>query len=79
VTLELLKDEKPAEVRIERCFYVAPCRARRCDRRGPFVARYLDSMGRFLRQFELCAAHADRLAIRDKARGIAVSDRRGRG
>ena len=76
VTLELASDPPPNEVRIARCYYVAPCRARGCGRRGSFVARYLDSMGRFLRQFELCGAHADGLAARDKLRGIAVSDRR---
>jgi hypothetical protein len=76
VTLELLKDEKPHEVRIERLYYVAKCRARRCSQPGPFLARYLDSMGRFLRQFELCGPHADRLAVRDKERGIVVLDRR---
>ena len=64
VTLELAPDLAPTEVRIARCYYVAPCRARRCNRRGLFVARYLDSMGRFLRQFELCDAHVGRLAIR---------------
>jgi hypothetical protein len=58
VTLELVPDPPPTEVRIARCYYVAPCRARRCSSRGIFVARYLDSMGRFLRQFELCDAHA---------------------
>jgi hypothetical protein len=32
--------------------------------------------GGFFRQFELCDAHAGRLAIRDHARGIVVSDQR---
>jgi hypothetical protein len=77
VSFEVEANPAPAEVRIERCHHVAPCRARRCGRRGPFVARYLDSMGRFLRQFELCDPNAARLAIRDQARGIVVvRDRR---
>jgi hypothetical protein len=77
MTLEPLSDPAPAEVRIERFFYEAQCRARQCNRRGKFVARYLDSMGRFLRQFELCGHHAERLVVRDRSRrGLVVSDRR---
>jgi hypothetical protein len=76
MTLELRNDDAPAEVRIVRCGYDAKCKAKKCGPGASAIARYLDSMGRFLRQFELCGAHADRLAVRDTARGVAVIDQR---
>jgi hypothetical protein len=76
MTLQIDENVAPVEVRINRCHYNAHCRARNCRARGILVACYLDSMGRFLRQFELCAPHTDRLVVRDRRRGIVVTESR---
>jgi hypothetical protein len=76
MTLQIDENVAPVEVRIHHCHYNARCRARNCRARGILTARYLDSMGLFLRQYELCAPHTDRLVVRDRRRGIVVSDSR---
>jgi hypothetical protein len=76
MTLAIETHPMSAEVQILSCQYVAPCRARHCSARGALIARYLDVGGVFLRQYELCEPHADRLAARDVARGILASDYR---
>lgn len=65
MTLELRNDDAPAEARIVRCCYDATCKAKKCGAAAASIARYLDSTGRFLRQFELCDPHANRLIIGD--------------
>jgi hypothetical protein len=76
MTLAIETDPSPAEVQILRCQYNAQCRAQRCPAEATSIARYLDTGGVFLRQFELCEPHTVRLIMRDTARGIVASDYR---
>lgn len=39
-------------------------------------ARYLDSSWIFLRQYELCSPHTQRLILRDRRRGLKIIDKR---
>jgi len=41
------------------CGYQAPCKVRNCKAKATIIARSVDAGGRPLRQYELCAKHAD--------------------
>jgi hypothetical protein len=76
VTLAIETEPSPSEVQILSCRYPARCRARSCGARAMSIARYLDGVGVFVRQYELCQPHSARLIVRDAARGIVVNDHR---
>jgi hypothetical protein len=76
MSLEIQPDPPAAEVQILRCRYDAACRARSCRAPAAFIARYLNGQGYFLRQFELCPQHTDRLQARDEARRLRLIDYR---
>ena len=76
MTLDIQADPPAAEVQIHRCHYDAAYRARSCRAPAAFIARYIDGRGYFLRQFELCPQHTDRLQPRDKARSLRLIDYR---
>ncbi len=40
------------------------------------VAEKVDSAGRHVRQIELCARHCEIVIVRERARGLEISDRR---
>ncbi len=69
-------DPAPTEVRIHRCKYVSQCKARSCLKRATLVAEKVDTAGRHVRQIELCASHCQIVIERERARGLAISDRR---
>ena len=69
-------DPAPTTVRIHRCKYVSPCRARRCLKRATLVAEKTDVAGRHVRQIELCLSHCEIVIERERSRGLEISDRR---
>ena len=69
-------DPAPTAVRIHRCRYVSPCRARSCLKRATLIAEKVDTAGRHVRQIELCALHCQVVIDREQARGLEICDRR---
>ena len=69
-------DPAPTTVRIHRCKYVSPCRARRCLKRATLIAEKTDVAGRHVRQIELCLSHCEIVIERERSRGLEISDRR---
>ncbi|HXQ22298.1 MAG TPA: hypothetical protein VN812_11540 [Candidatus Acidoferrales bacterium] len=69
-------DHAAALLTIHRCGYRSPCRAPRCSRTATVILRKAESNGRFLRQIELCDGHGDVAVARERARGLAIVDRR---
>ncbi len=69
-------DPAPTEVRIHRCGYVSPCKARGCPKRATLIAEKVDAAGRHVRQIELCARHCDVVIERERSRGLEICDRR---
>ncbi len=54
------------------CGYDAPCKVRTCRARATTVARSVDAGGRPIKQYELCAAHAESVAERERGRGREI-------
>jgi hypothetical protein len=54
------------------CGYDARCKVRNCRARATTIARSVDVGGRPLRQYELCAAHAEQVAEREQGRGREI-------
>jgi len=50
-------DPAPTAVRIHRCGYISPCRARSLPGARTLIAEKVDAAGRHVRQIELCARH----------------------
>jgi hypothetical protein len=69
-------DPKPTTVRIHRCKYVSPCKARSCLKRATLIAEKVDTAGRHVRQIELCQRHCQIVIERERARGLEIHDRR---
>jgi hypothetical protein len=69
-------DPMPTAVRIHRCGYVSPCKARGCPKRATLIAEKVDTAGRHVRQIELCALHCEIVIAREQARGLEICDRR---
>ena len=69
-------DPAPTTVRIHRCGYVSPCKARGCLKRATLIAEKVDAAGRYVRQIELCALHCDIVIEREWTRGLEICDRR---
>jgi hypothetical protein len=55
------------------CGYDARCNVRNCKAKATALARSVDSGGRPIKQYELCAVHGEQVAERDRA---AVEPRR---
>ena len=68
-------DPAPTAVRIHRCGYVSPCKARRCLKRATLIAEKVDAAGRHIRQIELCALHCGIVIERERARGLEICAR----
>jgi hypothetical protein len=51
------------------CGYDARCNVRNCKAKATRLARSLDSGGRPIRQYELCAAHAEQVVERERGNG----------
>jgi hypothetical protein len=56
-----IQDKPPATVEVSACLYSAPCKAKNWRQKGSMLARYLDSAKMFVRQYELCEPHSERL------------------
>jgi hypothetical protein len=69
-------DPAPTAVRIYRCGYASPCRARGCPKRATLIAEKVDAAGRHVRQVELCEPHLNFVIDRERARGFEIFDRR---
>jgi hypothetical protein len=69
-------DPAPTEVRIHRCGYVSPCKARGCLARATLIAEKIDAAGRHVRQIELCPLHCQVVIERERSRGLEISDSR---
>jgi hypothetical protein len=54
------------------CGYQAPCKVRNCRAKATIIARSVDSGGRPIRQYELCTAHANAIAERERQRGREI-------
>jgi hypothetical protein len=51
------------------CGYDARCKVRNCKAKATTLARSVDAGGRPMKQYELCSAHADQVAQREKLKG----------
>ncbi len=69
-------DPAPTTVRIHRCGYVSPCRARGCLKRATMIAEKVDGAGRHIRQIELCPRHCQIVVECERKRGLEICDRR---
>ena len=69
-------DPAPTAVRIHRCGYVSPFRARNCQMRATLVAEKVDTAGRHVRQIELCPLHCQIVIERERNSGLEICDRR---
>ena len=54
------------------CGYQAPCKVRNCQAEATTIARAIDSGGRPVRQYELCAIHAEQVGEREQGRGREI-------
>ena len=54
------------------CGYDARCNVRNCKAKATTLARSVDAGRRPMRQYELCAVHAEQVAEREKGRGRDV-------
>jgi hypothetical protein len=54
------------------CGYQAPCKVKYCQAKATILARGVDSAGRPINQYELCAVHAEQVAEREKGRGREI-------
>ncbi len=57
------------------CGYDAPCKVRNCKLKATTIARSVDGGGRPMRQYELCATHAEQITERERAKGREVVKR----
>jgi hypothetical protein len=60
------------EIELRPCLYVVRCAIHACPARATIIARYVDANGSTIRQYELCATHADQIAQRERARGRRI-------
>ena len=54
------------------CGYQAPCKVKNRLNKATTIARSIDADGRPMRQYELCTAHAEQIAEREKGRGREI-------
>jgi hypothetical protein len=57
------------------CGYDAPCKVKSCRARATTIARSADAGGRPMRQYELCAVHAEQVAERERGKGREIVKR----
>jgi hypothetical protein len=69
-------DPAPTTVRIHRCGYVSPCKARGCPKPATLIAEKVDTAGRHVRQIELCPLHCEIVIERERTRGLEICARR---
>jgi hypothetical protein len=55
----LVPEDEPVEIEFSTCHYPARCRVRACRAKATIVTRAVDAAGPPIRQYELCAPHAD--------------------
>jgi hypothetical protein len=67
-----MPDDEPATIELRPCLYSALCSARNCRAKATMIARAVDAGGRPMKQYELCASHADQIAARERAKGRKV-------
>jgi hypothetical protein len=67
-------DPEPTAVRVQRCGYAPPCKARGCPKRATLVAEKIDGIGRHIRKIELCQRHCDVVIERERKRGLEIID-----
>jgi len=72
--MDLNHDLTAVTVRLHRCQYASPCRARNCHQQATTIAGKLDAVGRFVQQIELCHHHAVVVATRERKRGLEAVD-----
>jgi hypothetical protein len=60
------------EIELWPCGYEATCRAKNCTARATIIMRSIDTGGRPDKQYELCAAHAEQTAARERAKGREI-------
>ncbi len=65
-------DDKVTIIELWPCGYDAPCKVRNCRVKATTIARNVDSGGRPIRQYELCAAHAEQISERERGRGREI-------
>jgi len=64
-----VEEKEPALVEIDPAMGAAVSARLETADKGTLIARYLDSSGVFVRQYELCAPHTERPIIRIVAAG----------
>jgi hypothetical protein len=67
-------DTEAAQLTILHCGYHASCRGRGCSEIATLILRKSDRSGRFMRQIEMCEAHAAEIIARETALGLQVVD-----
>src|SRR5262245_47477244 len=68
VPAQLMPDETKT-IELWPCGYQAPCKVKNCKSKATAIARSVDAQGRPIRQYELCAVHAEQVAERERGRG----------
>jgi hypothetical protein len=69
-----LTDETKA-IELWPCRYDTRCNVKNCKAKATTLARSVDSGGRPMRQYELCTAHAEQVAERERGRGREIVKR----
>jgi hypothetical protein len=67
--------EEVKEIEFWPCGYQAQCKVRNCRAKATTIARSVDLIGRPIDQYELCAAHAEQVAERERRKGREVLKR----
>jgi hypothetical protein len=60
------------EIELWPCGYEVTCRVRNCRARATTIARSIDTGGRPIHQYEMCATHAEHIAEREQAIGRRI-------
>jgi hypothetical protein len=68
---QLMVDETKT-IELWPCGYDARCNVRNCKAKATTLARSVDAGGRPIKQYELCAVHADQVAQREKLKGREI-------
>jgi hypothetical protein len=59
-------------IELRPCGYEAACEVKQCKARAIIIARSADAGGRPIRQYALCAPHAEWIAEREKGMGRQI-------
>jgi hypothetical protein len=63
-----MADDEPAVIELGACLYSAECRVRACRAKATVIARAVAAGSLPIRQYELCAPHAQQVAARERAK-----------